>query len=118
MQVTFHFDTPQLLDTVIAYLADSENSAGVGLPTMINLSTSDGFSQDFVVENPPGSGTTVPLAMSGLYLLTDHVTLTATRGHEWTMATELEFYAYIPEPSTAVLLILGLACMLGCVRRR
>ncbi len=34
------------------------------------------------------------------------------------MATEVEFYAYIPEPSTAVLLIVGLACMLGCVRRR
>ncbi len=92
MSTTFNFATEKTIDTVVAYLADSENTAGVGLPTTINLSTTDGYSQDFVVINPSGSGSTVPLAMSGLGLTTDNITLTVTRGHEWTMATEVEFH--------------------------
>ncbi len=117
--ITFNFASPEEIDTVIAYLADSDGVAGVGLPTLINLSTSAGFSQNFVVTNPPGSGTTVPLAMSGLGLTTDNITLTAFRGHEWTMATEVEFYQRVPEPGSLVLLALGsLGLLLGGRRRR
>ena len=95
MAATFNFAAPQAIDTVVAYLADSDGNAGVGLPTSINLSTTGGFSQDFVVTNPAGSGMTIPVEMSGLGITTDNITLTATRAYEWTMATEVEFFAAV-----------------------
>lgn len=92
--ITFNFSSPVQIGNITSYFADSDDSAGVGLPGLINISTSGGFNQTFVVNNPAGSGTTVPINVNAFGVITDNVTLTATGGlHEWEMLSEVQFFS-------------------------
>ncbi len=91
--ITFNFSSPVQIGSITSYFADSDGASGVGLPATINISTSGGFNQTFVVNNPAGSGTTVPINVNAFGLTTDNVTLTATGPHEWEMLSEVQFFS-------------------------
>lgn len=96
-------------------MADSDNSAGVGLPT--SLTIEDALSNPigtFSVTNPAGSETTVPVTISGLNFDSTGARVTINRAHQWTMFTEASF---IPEPQTTALGVAGLALGVAGLRR-
>lgn len=106
----------QLINSVTIWAADSNQNAGVALPSSIRLRTDDGFDQSFPVTDPAGAGTTVPIVISGLNLATDNIRITATQASSWTMFTELQVDASpIPEPSS---LFLSLSAGAGLLLRR
>lgn len=98
--ITFNFSSPVQIGNITSYFADSDDSAGVGLPGTINISTSGGFNQNYVVNNPAGSGTTVPINVNAFGVTTNNVTITATGGlHEWEMLSEVQFFSPTGEAS-------------------
>lgn len=119
--VTFTFATPVTIRSVTTWLADSDGSAGVGVPSSVTLSTPGGFSQNFLVSNPPGNGSTVAFTFTGFEVTTDTFAVQLNRAHQRTMASEMQFFdtASIPEPSSAAFLFgaLGLAGATGGRRR-
>ena len=92
--ITFNFDGNVDISEVVVFAADSDNSAGVNLPTSITLSTSGGFSQAFSVENPPGDSRTVPIRLSGFSVTTDDLTVTMNRNTvgSWTMVSQIDCF--------------------------
>ena len=54
--VTFNFSGPVMIGRIVAWFADSDGSAGVGLPESVRVVTDSPFDQLFPVPNPPGSG--------------------------------------------------------------
>ncbi|MDP0498924.1 MAG: PEP-CTERM sorting domain-containing protein [Verrucomicrobiota bacterium JB022] len=110
--ITFSFAEPQVFYSVTAFFADSDNAAGVGMPSTVTISDGADFSQTFNVTNPSGSGSTVATTFSGFYVLSDTLSVSFTRNSQWTMLSEVSFAA-IPEPSTyamgAGVAVLGLA---------
>ncbi len=126
--MTFNFSSAVNIGSITAWFADSDGSAGVGMPVAVTITTPGGFSQAFPVTNPAGSGSTVPVTFSGFNLNTNSVTVTLTRDpgvnndpeligakvFSWTMVSEVRFFTPVPEPSTAMLA--GLAAL--CLTRR
>lgn len=115
--VTFNFAVAEQIKEIIVYAADSDNSAGVGLPSSFIVSTSGGFSKTYSVTNPAGSGTTVPIILSGFDVTSDNFTVSAIRDSQWTMFSEVEFYSTSSVPTPAGLGLVGLVA-LGILRRR
>lgn len=107
--VMFNFSSTVTIGEIVCWFADSNGSAGVGVPESIRVTTSGGFDQTFPVTNPAGGGTTAPIAISGLSLETDNVTLDIARntgvnpdaccsGYSWTMLSEVQFLTP-PDPN-------------------
>ncbi len=118
--ITFTFAAPVTIRSVTTWLADSEGSAGVGLPVSVTLSDTEGFSQVFPVENPPGNGSTVPITFGGFEITTDTFAITLNRDQQWTMASEMQFFdtaVAIPEPSSAAF-TLGAVALVGVAAGR
>lgn len=105
--ITFTFAAPVTIRSVTVWLADSEGSAGVGLPDSVTLSTAGGFFQNFLLDNPPGNGSTVPFTFGGFEVTTATFAVTLNRDYQWTMASEVQFFdtPAIPEPSSTALLL-------------
>jgi hypothetical protein len=115
--VQFDFGTIATISSVTVWAADSDGAAGVALPSLITISTPDlSFSQSFVINNPAGYGSTVPLELSGFSVTTDKLIVSATPTAQWTMFSEVQFFTPVPEPATATL-VAGLAG-LSLLRRR
>lgn len=103
-EVTCNFSSEVNINSVVAWFADSDGNAGVGLPESIRLTTPGGFDQTFPVTNPDGNGTTVPITIEGLDLTTESITLSIARNtgtdntqccggsYEWFMMSEVEFF--------------------------
>lgn len=89
--MTFNFSSTQDVTEIRIWAADSDNSAGVGLPGSITI-TADGISKTFNVTNPSGSGTTVVLSLTGFFIKSSSITITISRAYEFTMLTEVEFF--------------------------
>lgn len=113
----FTFDQPVVINQVVAFIADSNGVAGVGMPSMISLSTPGGFSQSFSVTDPPLAGSTIPVTLEGFSVVTDQITLTATHAYVWTMLSEVQFFN-APEPASGLLLTLAMSTALLGQRRR
>lgn len=106
---TFYFASPQTVQQIVVWAADSDGYAGVALPSSIQVSTSGGFSQNFAISNPIGNGYTIPLTLSGFEFTSSDFTITAEPSLQWTMLSEVQAYS-TPEPASAAFLALaGLA---------
>lgn len=117
--VTFFFDGFVTVGSFTAWFADSNGHAGVYLPTSITLSAPGGFSETFLVTDPAGDGSTVPLSFGGFEVFTDRITLTAVNPHNWVMMSEVSFAgATIPEPAAAAGLLGVFAGVWTLARRR
>ncbi len=88
--ISFVFTGAVNVSEIKIWAADSDNASGVGLPTQITVSTPVGYSRTFSVTNPAGSGSTVELALGGINTVSDRFNISATRGSEWTMFSEIE----------------------------
>lgn len=117
--ITFNFDSTVNVNSITLWFADSEGSAGVGLPTSVGIFENGVIDLgDFAVTNPAGSGTTVPITINGLNTTGNSFRIEATRDFQWTMLSEVQFEgAVVPEPSTYAL-ILGTATFLFIARKR
>lgn len=118
--ITFNFPSTVNITSFTVWAADSDGSAGVALPSQLQL-TAVGFDQTFTVTNPAGSGAAVALTFSGLNIDASSITLVATRTASWTMFTEVDFFGpVIPETSTwtAIAGVLALGTALVVRRRR
>lgn len=114
--IRFEFGSVQTIQAVTVWAADSDGSAGVGLPKNITLRTPDhSFSQTFSITNPSGNGYTVPLFLSGFSVNTSSLIVEAERNHSWTMFSEIQFDS-VPEVSS--LALVGLAGVGFLARRR
>jgi hypothetical protein len=115
--ISFSFGTPQTVGAVTVWIADSNNSAGVGIPKKITIRTPDStFLQTFSIIDPPGSGATVPITLTGFSVVTSDLIVEAERNFFWTMFSEVQFDS-VPEPSIVALFIPCLA-FVGLRRRR
>lgn len=117
--ITFTFAAPVTIGSISAYFADSDGSAGVGMPSSVTLFDGVSFGQTFPVIDPVGAGSTVETVFSGFEITTDTLYFTFTRSHEWTMLSEVQFFApgAIPEPS-AFATFAGFAALAGALGRR
>lgn len=116
--ITFSFSEAVNVRSFTVWAADSDNSAGVGLPSAVNIRTPDNsFTRTFTVNasDYPGSGFTRPLTFSGFSVTSDELIVTATRAHQWTMLSEVQFSA-IPEPKSG--LLCGVGLLLFLIRSR
>ncbi len=91
---TLNFSSTEKITEIRVWAADSDGSAGVALPSSITLSTSDGFSKNFTVTNPSGSGNSVSINLQGFCILSNNVTVTVNRdaSQHWTMISEVQVY--------------------------
>lgn len=115
--IRFNFAPNTTITQATLWFADSDGAAGVGMPSQVTLTTT-GFSQSFLITNPVGSGTTVPVVLSGFSVNTDHLDVNVTRIQEWTMISEVTFAAPIPEPATAAALMGGVLGLVAVGARR
>jgi autotransporter-associated beta strand protein len=96
---------PVQINQINVWVADSDGSAGVGVPSSVTISAG-GTSKTISVSNPAGSGTTVSLNLTGFFLYDDTISLTVNGNYPtyvWTMLSEVEFYG----PSSGRLSITG-----------
>jgi len=113
--IQFNFAPSTEIQSVTVWAADSDGSAGVGLPTSIKLRTPDNlFSRTFPINNPSGNGTTVPLYLGGFSVTTSALIVEVQRAHQWTMLSEVQFSS-VPEPSSV---LLGGVMLVGTLLRR
>lgn len=113
--IQFNFAAAIQVASVTVWAADSDGSAGVGLPSSIVIRTPDNlFSRTFPIANPAGNGSTVQLILSGFSVNTSSLIVEANRANQWTMLSEVEFSS-IPEPTSSALWGLAVA---GCLIRR
>lgn len=104
--INFTFDTIYTIGQVTVWASDSDNAAGVELPTTITLTDpNSSFTQTYNVVNPTGNGYILPITISGLNVTTDQMQVSFTRRRQWTMFTEVSFES-IPEPSVSALALL------------
>ena len=118
--ITFTFSEPVNIGSVSVYFADSNGSAGVGMPASVTLSDGASFSQTFSVADPAGGGGTVESVFGGFSVSTTSLQVSFVRSYEWTMISEVQFFspAAVPEPSSFATAA-GLAALGGgLVRRR
>ena len=94
--ISFGFSSRAKVSEIRVWAADSDNSAGVGLPSQITVSTTEGYNRSFSITNPAGSGNTVELSLKDINTLSDRFVVTATRGSQWTMFSEVQFQFCAP----------------------
>lgn len=114
--IQFNFASPQTVQQVIVWAADSDGYAGVGLPSSILLTAPGGFSQSFSIYNPLGNGSTIPLILGGFEFTASSFTVTATPVHTWTMLSEVQAFS-TPEPAALGLMLTGGTVLLNRRRR-
>jgi len=90
--ISFVFSNKVNIAAIKVWVADSDGASAVTLPTQITVSTAEGYNRTFAITNPPGSGSTVELTLGGIYTNSDRFVISATRGSEWTMLSEVKFY--------------------------
>lgn len=113
--IQFNFAPSTEVQAVTVWAADSDSSAGVGLPLSIVVRTPDSsFTRTFPITNPSGNGTTVPLYLSGFSVTTSALIVEVERDHQWTMLSEVQFSS-VPEPSSFAL---GGVMLVGTLLRR
>jgi len=117
--VQFSFDSVVNIGAVRVWAADSDGFAGVFLPLTLTIRTPDSsFSLTHTVVNPAGNGSTVPIDITGFSVGTDKLIVQAARGGQWTMFSEVEFTAApVPEPSTTLMTLAGVAGLAAWRRR-
>lgn len=118
--VTFSFAAPVTIRTVTVWFADSDGSAGVGVPGSVTLSDGGSFLQNFPITDPAGNGSTVAFTFTGFATTTDTLAVTFHRDYQWTMASEVQFFdtSAIPEPSSFAMAVGAAALGCGLGRRR
>jgi autotransporter-associated beta strand protein len=89
--ITFTFSSTVEITEIRVWAADSDNSAGVGLPSAATI-TVDGVSKTISISNPSGSGTTVSSSLANFYLKGNSITIELTAAYSWTMLSEVEFF--------------------------
>lgn len=121
--VTFSFATPQIVEEIVVWVADSNGSAGVAVPQSIRVTTIDGFDQNFLVTDPAGAGMTVPISLGGFTTTSSSFSVTAVRSASWTMLSEVLFFdeptlQVVPVGSSVWTLFAGLLGWAACRSRR
>lgn len=116
--ITFNFTAVENVQTVSIWMADSDGSAGVALPSDVTISTAEGFSQTFAITNPATTGEIAHFDLNGFSINTNNVTISATRVDQWAMISEVEFNTEsVPEPSSLAFLGLGSLALLRRKRK-
>lgn len=108
--ITFNFAPGSEIDTVI-FRFDDSNSNGVAPPASVTIG-----GQTFAITDPVG---TAPFnfIVSGLTFAGSSMPITITaRGGSWMMLSEVTFQSTVPEPATALTMLVGLAGLMGAVR--
>jgi hypothetical protein len=119
--ITLNFAAPVTIREVRAWFADSDNSAGVGVPNSVTLfNTGLGFSETFSITNPPGNGSTVEFIFTGFEVTTNQLRFTFDAAKQWTMLSEIQVFdtSSIPEPSTYAVALGGFALVAAAGSRR
>jgi hypothetical protein len=120
--ITFNFANSQIVNAIKVFAADSNGAAGVALPSSILVSTIDGFSQHFNVDDPAGDGKTVVLDLTGFSTSSRVFTLTMARSAQWTMLSEVQFFndtsPSINNVSSPALWLIFLSATLYIIRKR
>lgn len=115
-RIRFNFAEVSQVQSFTVWAADSNNGAGVGLPSNILLRSLDNtLIQSFSITDPPGSGSTVPLVLSGFSVNASSLIVEIVRDYEWTMLSEVQFSS-VPEASTVT--VAGLLGVAAIHRRR
>lgn len=108
--LTFNFAPNSAIDTVI-FRFDDSNSNGVAPPASVTIG-----GQTFTITDPVG---TAPFnfTVSGLTFVGSSMPITiTTRSGSWMMLSEVSFQSTVPEPGTALTMLVGVAGLLGAVR--
>lgn len=114
--ISFQFANTETVRSFTIWAADSDDSAGVGVPSSVTIRTADNsFTRTFAITDPPGTGSTVPFTFSGFSVTASELIVSAERNFQWTMLSEVQFET-IPEPTS--LLLLSLATLTCFIRRR
>lgn len=94
--ITFNFASGSFIDEVILYIADSNGTAGVGIPLSVRLQEvfgGVGFDRTFAIDDPLGSGDVKAFVFSNLGLTTEQFSISMGPRFVWTMLTEVEFFS-------------------------
>lgn len=98
--IRFNFSTASLVQSLTVWVADSDGSAGVGVPANILLRSLDNtLIRSFSITDPLGNGGTVPLELTGFAVTASSLIVEVQRNFEWTMLSEVQFSS-VPEPSS------------------
>ncbi len=115
-RIRFNFAEESVVQSFTVWAADSDGSAGVGLPSNILLRSLDNtLIQCFSITDPPGNGATVPLVLSGFSVTASSLIVEVQRNYQWTMLSDVQFSS-VPEASTTT--IVGLLGVGAIFRRR
>ena len=116
--ITFSLGSAQTIRKVTIWFADSNGAAGVRMPASVTL-TAGSFSQNFIVTDPSGAGTTVPVEFTGFEVTSSSMNVLVNQipSGNWVMLSEVQFSA-IPEPSAWAALAGTLALASTTLRRR
>lgn len=100
-EITLNFDSFVNLEGLSLYAMDGDGADGVHLPDSVEVRTPGGFTDTFSIANPSGSGLLTEIALTGLDLLTDAVTVEATGPAGWILLGEVTADGTLPGPAPA-----------------
>ena len=103
MRVELSLTSSVRVGSATVYLADSDGSAGVALPSSIIVINSDGLRRGYRIPNPPGSGSMVAVTLPDLDMKVDTFSLQAIQSDDWIMASEIELYAHNSPGMTVII---------------